>query len=247
MGTAKKRRHLTVQELADYLRPALSEEREGEVEAHLADCPVCAKRAEETQVVLAVMDRWTAREHSRALAPAEVSRALRQLEAGTGETALLRRLGEWRAQAGGRLAAACELVLPGEGRPPCVLSEPPKAGAGGGRQWEFCFAREAPERKPAARWRGRGLEAAAVGGRGRRPLARLSVDQSHSLHVRVEGLAVAQRPPLVLLVAYKSGVQPRVAELQQEPRPGCYAARFPQAEPGKYLVAFEPVASAAGR
>jgi len=95
MGRAKKGRHLTVQELADYFRPALSERREGEVEAHLAKCPECAKRAEETQIVLAVMSRWTAHAHSEALAAAADSRALARLGA--------QARGRWRerrAQAG---------------------------------------------------------------------------------------------------------------------------------------------------
>lgn len=57
--------HVSDNELHDYFKPALSELRETEIEAHLAECPHCAERARAIQTLLAVMDDWPASARSR--------------------------------------------------------------------------------------------------------------------------------------------------------------------------------------
>jgi len=52
--------HVSDNELHDYFKPALSELRETEIEAHLAECRPCAERARAMQTLLAVMDDWPA-------------------------------------------------------------------------------------------------------------------------------------------------------------------------------------------
>ena len=56
MGRKPPQRHLTLHELRRYLQPALSEKREDEVEAHLAICAACNKKAHAIRKLWAVAD-----------------------------------------------------------------------------------------------------------------------------------------------------------------------------------------------
>src|SRR5687768_4078108 len=64
----KPLRHLTLHELRMYLEPALSEQRETEIEAHLAGCVACHKKAQNIRRLWAIADslKFAARRRAKA-------------------------------------------------------------------------------------------------------------------------------------------------------------------------------------
>lgn len=58
---AKEKRidHLTAGELHDFFQLPLSGSRESKIEAHLAECPKCAKLALQTKALLRIIDDWS--------------------------------------------------------------------------------------------------------------------------------------------------------------------------------------------
>ena len=61
--------HLLPQELYRYFQRALSENRECEIESHLATCRRCARLARQVQALLALIDDWTRKTRLKARMP----------------------------------------------------------------------------------------------------------------------------------------------------------------------------------
>ncbi len=58
--------HITVEEIADYFEGLLPEQRESDLDMHLADCEACTDQARRWYAFSRIWNRWTAQAHGRA-------------------------------------------------------------------------------------------------------------------------------------------------------------------------------------
>jgi hypothetical protein len=229
--------HIAPEELTDYFATLLSEDREEEIEEHLADCTQCTEEARQLHAFTSIWNRWTARAHGEAYQRVLLARALQQVQARVQNPGWRRRLAQWRQDLASSAGAAIRIAL--------------KAGEDVSRiVTERLEALVSPPLQPAptygtVRTRGvrtRGTSAArtTVPLTPENPQARVELRGEHGeVEVCVEQLPPRQPSPLVLLIPTTTEGEPRIQELQRQEN-GAYVARFEGVEPGDYLVAFEP-------
>ncbi|HEV7405525.1 MAG TPA: hypothetical protein VGO11_21450 [Chthoniobacteraceae bacterium] len=66
MPNAENTPHLQAEELAEYFEDRLPEERQGEIQEHLADCAACLALGRQARVFTEAWSEWTAAAHGRA-------------------------------------------------------------------------------------------------------------------------------------------------------------------------------------
>jgi hypothetical protein len=227
--------HYAADELAAYLALELPEDREMEIEEHLAECDACTALARQSTALLPVVQQWTAHTHGEAFRRDAMMKALAQVA--ETQPAWSERIGGWRTALHSRAETVARVVMGASGTASRVVAESLDALARPGAG--FAFA-PAPVRGTSAP--DGGLAAILVAEVGGDLPAQVAVDPATGeVVVRVDALPAGQRTPLVLLIALAGDAAPQVRELAR-PRGGRYwVARFEQVPPGEYGVAFEPL------
>lgn len=230
--------HIIPDEIEEYLENRLPEEREFEIEEHIAFCQECTQKVRAAYAFTFAWNRWTAKAHGKAYQRAHILAALKKKEEGergtTFEERLRKeRLRQWRERWAGRAAAAVRVVLNVPGEVTRIITEGVEALV---PQPRLVFAYST---RPL---QARGTEILEVkdetkviakGG------AEVSVSAS-KVEVRVR-LLHRQAAPLVLLVPDAKGETPLVSEPKKEPGKDYSLARFENVSPGKYTLVFEPM------
>lgn len=234
--------HILPQELFDYFAAKLLEEREGIIEAHLADCPTCTKEARQLYAFSHLWERWTGQTHGAAYRKAVLDTALQQAQAQSPQWR--ERLQRWHTAWAGKAEAAVRLVLEAPDQAARLITEGIEALISPASAWDFALA-SAPGRTRS------GVERGALRTRGVAPSAprapqvqirvRQTADATQEVHIRVENFPQEQPPPLVVLVPTQGGASPYVTESERPPGTTYLSARFANVALGDYVVAFEPM------
>lgn len=231
--------HIPPEELADYFDAALSEEREGEIEEHLAECTECTEEARRLHTFSSVWDSWTARAHGEAYQRSLLAGALQRVDALVQNVHWRQRLVQWRTDLTSRAGATLRVVMQAGEHALSVLTEGLDALVPPAVALQSVPVR-GPVRTRGSRVRGRGVGRTTVPLTPDTPQARVEVKgETGEVEVRVEALPPGRWAPLVLLIPTTTEDEPRVKELEHQ-ADGVDVARFEGVTPGDYLVAIEP-------
>jgi anti-sigma factor RsiW len=222
----KKSSHPAADELRDYFKARLPDERDREIEAHLAICPQCARHLQQHRLLCVALGDIAAGprrpvDHRAALCEALAAAAKRAARA-----ALKRRLTTWVAQTSA-FAGGVVHWRPGE------------AGAHSAGQAELLttFTGSSPWRLVA----GPGICKPAAAREETGPTAFVQAAGPHELAVHVSHWVSGALSPLVLL-AREVGLDPAVVkQTRPDPKWHTRSARFDDLKPGRYLLGLEPL------
>ncbi len=250
MKNRSTREHITPEELAAYFATTLSEDREGEIEEHLAECSACTEQAREIYTLQArqlqaftwLWEQWTARTHGEAYRRARLGRALQQAQVQVANQAWQERLARWREQWSGKAEAAARVIMEASGRVSQIITEGLEALVRPEGAWEFTPAPGTIRTRGSGRGavRTRGKVALTSG----KPQAQITVsEETGVVEIRVDELPPGQTP-LVVLIPMQEGDEPQVQELKRSLQGRSVSARFENVAPGDYLLTLEPLAPA---
>ena len=236
--------HLQADELLEYFEEKLSDERQRQLEEHLARCDSCTLLARGVRLFDEAWT-WTAEQHGVLHQRQLLARALEA--AGAESPALRDRLRAWRERWGGLAEAGLRVAVEMSGAAARVVAESLDTLARPGSAWHFA---PAPQ---AVNARGETGDASASALlttplAPATPRARVAVrgGLSTEVEIRLDDLTPDASSPIVLLIRLGEPLDaPRVRVSEAEPRPGVTyrIARFADVAPGEYLIAFEPLAS----
>lgn len=227
--------HISSEDLASYVDGSLSEDREGILGEHLAECVECTERAWQMRAMSMVWDQWTAWTHGQAHLRTVFNEALQTAALQEASASWRDRLARWQDRWAGKAEAAVRVVMEAPEKASRIVTEGLEALVRPEGGWQFAPAPgaiRAAGPRPSAPVK----EAVAAGP----PAASVRVyDVSRGVDVWLRGLSDATTPPLVLLVPLGGAAAPQVRAPEQF-SPGEYLARFQNLPTGDYLVAFEP-------
>lgn len=235
--------HLQAEQLLEYFEEKLSDERQRQIEEHLALCDSCAVLARGVRLFDEAWT-WTAEQHG-ALQQREL--LARALEAAGAESPALRdRLRAWRERWGGLAEAGLRVAIEVSGAAARVVAESLDVLARPGSGWHFAPAPQAV----SARGQAGDASASALLTTPlapARPRARVAVrgGRSTEVEIRLDDLTPDAGSPIVLLIRLEETLDAslvRVAEAERRPGVTYRIARFADVAPGEYVIAFEPLA-----
>jgi hypothetical protein len=244
-------RHISREELMDYVAELLPEEREAEIDLHLAACDDCAVTASQTRAMSVIWDNWTLRTHAEAHRQVRLAEILNQIP---GLDAQQRGwLERWLQATLGRATAAARLILDAASQTAELVTEGLEAITLAASPWRLSLVGVQANQlsRGSATSTGRDLSQSAAPDV---PQVSMQVGQAQPggpwpILVRIEGLTREQQQanPRVLLIP--TGVKaPPLARVPQAPstpaRSGSPSnvafALFEEVPPGEYLVVVEP-------
>jgi len=235
--------HYSPETLASYALQELPEDKQLDVQEHLADCDRCAGSVHLAIRASGLVDRWTAQTHGAAALQGVLVHALDVVRAQPALAAWRDRLTAWAERWAGQAEATLRIVLDAPGTAARVLTEGMQELARPGASWQFAPAPAAIPTRGAGRRRAAGQTVVVSADGDGTPSARVAVSgERREVVVRLDDLPASRLAPLVLLIPADHAGDPRLALPQRSPDDDAWIARFEGLEPGDYLIAFEPLA-----
>lgn len=222
----KKSSHPTADELHDYYEVRLPDQRDREIDAHLAICPQCARHLEHSRLLCAALGDMASGperpiDHLAALREALAAAARRAARA-----ALKRRLTTWVAQPSA-FAGGVVHWRPAESDPRSSAQAELVTTFTGSSPWRLLASPESRMPTPAG-------EAAS-------PTAFVQATGPRELAVHVSHWMPGAAAPLVLLTREIGLEPPVVKQTRPDAKLHTQSACFDDLKPGRYLLGLEPL------
>lgn len=237
-------RHLSPEEIIDYIEGKLPAGNIRRVEIHFARCSECVSIAREMQLLQQAWQTWSAEEHGKIYLQARMNAALIAAAEKEENPEWKERLLQWRASWSGKARVLVNIVKRAPGSTSKLISEGLESLMAGGEEWEFellpISLASRGEEDAGPETQVVKIKAAEVDLSPQSRKAQIQLEWEGDVIVRVKNFSPTEKPPLIVLFSKENEMRSWVKELTKEKDSADFSAHFARVPPGNYLALFEP-------